>query len=276
VPAIRRYFVRHVVGSALIGLGPMVLAWPAFAAQCGGNFNTFIAAFSREATAQGISQQTIRSAFADLTPDPRVISLDRRQRVFKQSYEQFGPPRIAARIAKARRLMTQHAGLLSRIEKQYGVPGPVLIAIWGLETDFGAGTGKHPVIRAVATLAHDCRRSAMFQRELLAALMIVQRGDLSVAQMRGAWAGELGQTQFLPSSYVKFAVDFDRNGRRDLIGSVADVLASTANYLRGYGWQRSAAWTEGSHNFTVLREWNRAQVYQKTIAAFATALSRER
>jgi lytic murein transglycosylase len=276
VPAIRRYFVRHVVGSALIGLGPMVLAWPAFAAQCGGNFNTFIAAFSREATAQGISQQTIRSAFADLTPDPRVISLDRRQRVFKQSYEQFGPPRIAARIAKARRLMTQHAGLLSRIEKQYGVPGPVLIAIWGLETDFGAGTGKHPVIRAVATLAHDCRRSEMFQGELMAALTIVERGDLSVTEMRGAWAGELGQTQFLPSSYVKFAVDFDGNGRRDLIRSVPDALASTANYLKNYGWERGQPWTEGTENFSVLKAWNKAEVYQKTIALFATRLAQSR
>ncbi|MGH6769608.1 MAG: lytic murein transglycosylase [Xanthobacteraceae bacterium] len=254
----------------------MLLPAAALAAQCGGNFNSFVAAFSREAAAQGISQQVIRSAFAGLTPDPRVISLDRRQRVFKQSYEQFGPPRIAARIAKARRLMSQHAGVLSRIEKQYGVPGPVLIAIWGLETDFGAGTGKHPVIRAVATLAHDCRRSAMFQRELLAALTIVQRGDLGVDQMRGAWAGEIGQTQFLPSSYMKFAVDFDRNGRRDLIRSVPDVLASTANYLRGYGWQRGGSWAEGSHNFAVLREWNRAQVYQKTIAAFASQLARER
>jgi lytic murein transglycosylase len=254
----------------------VLLPAPAFAAQCGGNFNTFIAAFSREAAAQKISPRVIQAAFAELTPDPRVVQLDRRQGVFKRSFEQFGPPRVAARMARAKRLMTQHAGLLARIEQRFGVPGPVLIAIWGLETDFGAGTGKHPVIRAVATLAHDCRRSAMFQRELMAALQIVQRGDYSPAQLRGAWAGEIGQTQFLPSSFVKFAVDFDGNGRRDLIRSVPDVLASTANYLRGYGWQRGQPWTEGSRNFAVLREWNRAQVYQKTIALFATRLARER
>jgi lytic murein transglycosylase len=246
---------------------------PALAAPCGGDFAAFIATFSREAAAQNISQRTITEAFAGITPDPRVIALDRRQGVFRQSFEEFALPRINARIAKARRLLAQHAGLLARIEQRFGVPGPILIAIWGLETDFGAGAGKHPAIQAVATLAHDCRRSAMFQEELMAALTIIERGDMSAAELRGAWAGELGQTQFLPSSYVKFAVDFDGNGRRDLIRSVPDVLASTANYLRGHGWQRGQPWTEGTHNFTVLKEWNKATVYQKTIALFATRLA---
>jgi membrane-bound lytic murein transglycosylase B len=152
----------------------------------------------------------------------------------------------------------------------------VIVAIWGLETDFGTGTGRRPAIPALATLAHDCRRSAMFQAELMAALRIIDRGDLSPAEMRGAWAGELGQTQFLPSSYLKFAVDFDGNGRRDLIRSVPDALASTANYLKGYGWQRAGPWTEGTPNFAVLREWNKAAVYQKTIALFATRLEPSR
>ena len=120
-------------------------AAPARAAQCGGDFNAFLAEFSREAQAQKISPQVIQTAFAGLTPDPRVIQLDRRQGVFKQTFEQFGPPRVAARIAKARPLMGKHAALLSRIEQQFGVPGAVVIAIWGLETDFGVGMGKHPV-----------------------------------------------------------------------------------------------------------------------------------
>jgi lytic murein transglycosylase len=252
-----------------------LLPAPSLAAQCGENFNSFLAEFSREAQANKISPKVIETAFAGLTPDPRVIQLDRRQGVFKQTFEQFGPPRVNARMARAQKLMSKHADLLARVEQQFGVPGPVVVAIWGLETDFGAGMGKHPVVRAVATLAHDCRRTEMFQRELLAALTIVQRGDMSNAQLIGAWAGEIGQTQFLPSSYVKFAVDFDGNGRRDLIRSVPDVLASTANYLRGYGWQRSQPYTEGTKNFAVLREWNRAQVYQKTIALFGTRLSRE-
>jgi lytic murein transglycosylase len=253
----------------------MVLPSAALAAQCGGNFDSFLAEFSREAQAQKISAQVIETAFDGLTPDPRVIQLDRRQGVFKQTFEQFGPPRVNARIAKARQLMTKNAALLSRIEKQFGVPGSVVIAIWGLETDFGVGMGKHPVVRAVATLAHDCRRPEMFQRELMAALTIVNRGDMSNAQLLGAWAGEIGHTQFLPSSYVKFAVDFDGNGRRDLIRSVPDALGSTANYLRGYGWQAGQPWNEGSKNFAVFREWNRAQVYQKTIALFANRLMQE-
>jgi len=251
-------------------------ASPALAASCGGDFDAFIAAFAREAAAQRISQRTIAAALAGLAPDPQVIALDRRQGVFRQSFEQFALPRIDARLAKAQRLLAQHAGLLARIEQRFGVPGPILIAIWGLETDFGTGTGRHPVIRAVATLAHDCRRSEMFQGELMAALAIIERGDLTVAELRGAWAGELGQTQFLPSSYLKYAVDFDGNGRRDLIRSVPDVLASTANYLKGYGWQAGQPWSEGTHNFDVLKAWNKAQVYQKTIALFATRLAETR
>src|SRR5262249_57500718 len=115
---------------------------------------------------------------------------------------------------------------------------------------FGGGLARHPPIGAVAPVAHDRRRSEMFQGELMAALTIVERGDLSITEMRGAWAGELGQTQFLPSNYVKFAVDFDGNGRRDLIRSVPDALASTANYLKGYGWERGQPCAQGPHNFS--------------------------
>ncbi|MPZ40539.1 MAG: lytic murein transglycosylase [Rhizobiales bacterium] len=263
---------RRIAATGLALAMAAFSAMSARAAQCGGDFDAFLSAFSREAAAQKISQRAIQSAFAGLTPDARVIRLDRRQGTFKQSFERFGPPRVNARIARARSLMNRHAAMLRRIEQQFGVPGAVVIAIWGLETDFGGGMGKHPVVRAVATLAHDCRRSEMFQRELMAALTIINRGDMSNAQLVGAWAGEIGQTQFLPSSYVKFAVDFDGNGRRDLIRSVPDALASTANYLRGYGWQRGGALAEGTPNFAVLREWNRAQVYQKTIALFVQRL----
>ncbi len=245
---------------------------PAVAASCGGSFAAFLAEFSREAAAQKVSPRAL-AALDGVAPDPRVIALDRRQGVFRQSFEQFALPRINARMAKAQRLMAQHAALLARIEQRFGVPGAVIVAIWGLETDFGTGSGKRPAIPALATLAHDCRRTGMFQGELLAALRIIERGDMSAGEMRGAWAGELGQTQFLPSSYLKFAVDFDGNGRRDLIRSVPDVLASTANYLKGYGWQRGQPWTEGTQNFAVLKEWNKAAVYQKTIALFATRLA---
>jgi lytic murein transglycosylase len=249
-------------------------AAPALAAPCGGTFETFIGAFKREAAAQGVSQRTLASALADVTDDPRVLALDRGQRrTFQQSFEQFGLPRVAARLAKGTRLMQQHAALLSRIEQRFGVPGAVVIAIWGLETDFGADSGRLSVIRSVATLAHDCRRSERFQSELLAALQILDRGDITSAEMRGDWAGEMGQTQFLPSSYLKFAVDFDGDGRRDLIRSVPDALASTANYLKGYGWQRGAPWSPGSANFDVLLQWNKSQVYSQTVAYFASKLA---
>jgi len=147
-----------------------------------------------------------------------------------------------------------------------------VVAIWALETDFGAVMGKQPALRSLATLAYDCRRSEKFTGELIAALKIIDRGDLTPAEMKGAWAGELGQTQFLASSYLKFAVDFEGNGKRDLIRSVPDVLASTANYLKGYGWQSGAPFDEGSANFAVLSEWNKSPVYQKTIAVFAQRL----
>ena len=247
----------------------------AAAVPCGGDFGNFIAAFSREAASAGVSSRTL-AVLNGIAPDPRVIALDRRQGVFHQSFEQFALHRINERFAKAQRLMAQHSALLSRIEQRFGVPGPILVAIWGLETDFGVAIGNQPAIPALATLAHDCRRSAMFQGELLAALQIIDRGDLSPSELRGAWAGEIGQTQFLPSKYVQFAVDFDGNGRRDLIHSVPDVLASTANYLKGYGWQAGGPWTEGTHNFAVLKEWNKAEVYPRTIALFATRLAEGR
>jgi lytic murein transglycosylase len=164
--------------------------------------------------------------------------------------------------------------VLSRIEETYGVPGEVLVAIWGLETDFGANIGKFPTLRSLATLAYDCRRAETFRGELLDALRIIDRGDLSPSEMRGAWAGEIGQTQFMPSSYIKYAVDFDANGRRDLLRSPPDVLASTANFLVGYGWQKGKDWQPGNPNFPVLEQWNKSAVYARTIAYFATQLAR--
>jgi lytic murein transglycosylase len=171
-------------------------------------------------------------------------------------------------------MLTRHAALLSRIERQFGVPPAVIVAIWGLETDFGVGDmGKLPVIRVLATLAHDCRRSELFQRELIAALQIVQRGHLGLADLRGAYAGEIGQTQFLPSSYIKYGVDYDGNGHIDLRRSVPDVLASTANLLKVNGWQPGADYHAGSANFQAMREWNRSEVYRKTIGLFADRLA---
>jgi lytic murein transglycosylase len=168
--------------------------------------------------------------------------------------------------------MARHAALLGRVEQQFGVPRTIIMAIWTMETDNGGDMGKLPVIRTLATLAHDCRRTELFQRELIAALQVVQRGHLPLRDMLGAYAGEIGQTQFLPSSYIKYGVDFDGNGHIDLRHSVADVLASTANLLKVNGWQAGAPFGEGTANFEAMREWNRSVVYRKTIGYFAERL----
>ena len=250
-------------------------ATPAFAAQCGGDFHTFLERFQREAAAQGISERTIAVAFAGVTQDQKVLAFDRAQRgTFRKTFEQYVATRVGpARLKRGAAMLQRHAALFARIEQQFGVPAPVIVAIWGLETDFGGDTGKLPTVQVLATMAHDCRRTELFQKELMAALQIIERGHLTPEQMRGAYAGELGQTQFLPSSYVKYAIDYDGNGRADLIKSVPDVLGSTANYLRGYGWKRGEGFREGTHNFEVLREWNRALVYRQTIVYFAERLA---
>lgn len=268
-------FLLMLVVRSLVVVAILSFASPALAARCGGDFNSFIAGFSAEAQSAGVSGGTISQALSGVTLDPAVLAFDRRQRyTFNKSFEQYVSTRVGAgRINGGRAMLQRHAALLSKIEQQYGVPRQILVAIWGLETDFGKGDmGKLPVIRTLATLAHDCRRTELFQGELLAALKIVQRGDLTLRDLVGAFAGEIGQTQFLPSSYIKYGVDFDGDGRVDLRHSTADVLASTANLLHSNGFKMGAPYDEGSANFEAMREWNRAVIYRKTIGYYADQL----
>jgi lytic murein transglycosylase len=255
----------------------LLAAGHASAASCGSTaagFDQWLSSFKKEAVASGVSQKTVNSALSGASYDTRVIRLDRNQKPFRQSFDVFMRNRVtASRVSRGASLLKSNAALFARIEKRFGVPGPVLVAIWGLETDYGANTGSMPAIRSLATLAYDCRRSAMFTDELIDALKIVNRGDMSASAMRGGWAGEIGQTQFMPSKYVAYAVDFDGDGRRDLIRSRADVLASTANYLKGYGWQPGGKWTPGSGNFSVIQQWNKSSVYTRTVAYFASKLA---
>jgi lytic murein transglycosylase len=260
-----------------------LLAYPAagIAAQCGSGprrFDAWLQDFKSRAAAHGIKPVTVSLALSGVTYDPTVIHLDRSQHSFKLSFQQFYARRVnGALISRGRSLMRTHRATLDRIEKRYGVPGAVIVAIWGLETHYGAdASARYSILRSLATLAYDCRRSEFFTGQLLDAIRIVGRGDLSPGQLRGGWAGEIGQTQFLPTPYVRYAVDFDGNGRRDLVHSVPDILASTANFLASHGWHRGGSWQPGSANYGVIGQWNNAEVYQRTIAAMATQLDGSR
>ncbi|MET0277499.1 MAG: lytic murein transglycosylase [Pseudorhodoplanes sp.] len=263
-----------IVRFAAAFFATLALAAPAQAAKCGGDYNAFIAEFSREAAKSGISQQVITAGLGNVTFDPAVLAFDRRQRgTFNKTFEQYAATRVGPqRINRAKSMMQKHAALLARVEQRFGVPKELVVAIWTMETDNGADMGKLPVVRTLATLAHDCRRTELFQKELMAALQIVQRGDLPFKDLIGAYAGEIGQTQFLPSSYIKYGVDFDGNGHVDLRHSVPDVLASTANLLRTNGWQTGGSFAMGTPNFGVMREWNRSEVYRRTLHYFAQQL----
>lgn len=267
---------RRLVGTLMVGVAVALSDAPAPAtAPCGtGNFDTWLAGVRTEAAANGISQAAIQAGLNGVTLDQAVLNRDHSQKVFGQSFEEFSLRMVPPRLMRGSNMLKQYGSVLSRIEQAYGVPGEVLVAIWGLETDFGVNTGKFQTLRSLATLAYDCRRADEFRAELMDALRIIDRGDLSPQDMRGAWAGELGQTQFMPSSWMKYAVDFDGNGRRDLLHNVPDVLASTANYLAKYGWQRGKEFEPGKPNFAVLQQWNKSEVYAKTIAYFATQLAR--
>lgn len=253
------------------------LAPGAYAKTCGNGpsgFGRWMADFKQRAAASGVSRRIISSALSGITYDARIVRLDRNQKSFKLSFKQFYARRVGTALVKrARARLATHRALLGRIERDFGVPREVIISIWGLETNFGADVSdRYSIIRSLATLAYDCRRSSFFTPQLVDALRIVDGGHMSAAQMRGGWAGEIGQTQFLPSPYMKFAVDYDGNGRRDLIRSIPDALASTASFLKGHGWQRGQPWGEGTRNFEVLRDWNRAAVYRLTIATMAERL----
>lgn len=210
-----------------------------------GSFEQWLAEFKREAAAQKISASAIAAASPHLKYEQRIINIDRGQRFFAQNFLDFSKKVIPAyRLQKGAQLIKKHDDLFRRIEKDFGVPAPVIVAFWGLESDFGASAGKEPVLPALATLAYDCRRPELFRPRLFDALRMIERGDLRPEEMIGSWAGELGQTQMMTSEYYRSAVDYDGDGHRNLIKSVPDVLASTANYLQHLGWRRGQPWIQ--------------------------------
>lgn len=244
--------------------------------QCGdtgAGFEAWKEAFAEAAIGKGIDPGVARSSLSGLTYSARVISLDRNQQVFRLDFETFYAQRVsAALIARGKRFIRQNRSLLDRIEAEYGVPPEVLVSILALESSFGAHQGNLSIMRSLATLAYDCRRQQFFSAELLDAMRVIERGDLTRAQMIGAWAGEYGMTQFLMSRYYAHATDYDGSGFADLRRSFPDVLASTASVLRADGWRRGQPWTRGTANWRVIETWNRADVYVETIATLAYAL----
>ena len=241
----------------------VMCAGQAMAASCqntNGSYERWLEAFKKDAAAQGISQTVIAAAAPSMTFDPAIIKRDHGQSVFSQSFLQFSDRMVgSSRIPSGMAKMKQYAAVFAKVEAQYGVPAPVLTAFWGLESDFGADFGKYKILSALATLAYDCRRPDFFRTQLLDALRIVERGDQRVEDLIGDWAGEFGGMQFTASDYLKTAVDFDGDGRRDLIHSVPDTLASAANFLVSLGWQRGQPWLQ---EVTVPREmpWDQADL----------------
>lgn len=208
-------------------------------------FGRWLQGFKQQAIAQGISPQTVAAALNGVTYDRKTIARDRAQGVFAQTYLQFVGRMVSNnRMQVGKGKLRKYASTFKKIEQQYGVPGPVLVAYWGLETDFGAFMGKMESIRSLATLSYDCRRPEEFRVQLMDALRVIDRGDLTPRQMRGPAHGEVGQFQFQPSTYYNFAVDYDGDGRRDLVHSAPDSLASAANYLKAKGWQAGQPWLE--------------------------------
>jgi lytic murein transglycosylase len=209
------------------------------------NFDQWLAEFKREAAAQKISASAIAAASPYLKFDQRIINIDRGQRFFAQSFLDFSKKVIPTyRLQKGQQLIKKHDDIFRRIDKDFGVPAPVIVAFWGLESDFGASAGKEPILPALATLAYDCRRPELFRPRLFDALRMIERGDLRPEEMIGSWAGELGQTQMMTSEYYRSAIDYDGDGHRNLIRSTPDVLASTANYLMHLGWKRDQPWVQ--------------------------------
>jgi lytic murein transglycosylase len=210
-----------------------------------GSFDRWLADFKKEAAAQGISASAIAAASPYLVLDQRIIGIDRGQKFFSQTFLEFSDKMLPAyRLQQGGAQIKKYQPIFAREEKEFGAPAAVITAFWGLESDFGGGQGKDHSIKSLATLAYDCRRSEMFRGHLFDALRLIERGDLHAEEMIGSWAGELGQTQMMPSEYLRDAVDYDGDGRRNLIKSVPDVIGSTGKYLAHLGWKRGEPWLQ--------------------------------
>lgn len=236
-------FTRRFLPACSLGL----VAIPALARNARGqeSFAAFLDGVRTEARRNGISANTLNQAFSGLQPNDRVLELDRRQAEFTQTWPQYRDARLSqTRIDAGRRAYAENRALLQAIEARFRVSSRIVVAIWGMETNYGGYTGNFNVIEALATLAWEGRRATFFRAELMAALRILEAGNVRVSRMRGSYAGAMGHPQFMPTSFERLAVDFDGDGRRDIWDSKADALASIANYLgrSGPGWREGEIW----------------------------------
>ena len=207
------------------------------------DFQSWLNSFRIEALKKGISEKTLDHSLSGISPIPRVIQLDRKQPEFTLTFNQYIKRVVTAtRINKARKLYDANKDLLSKVGNKYNVQPRFIVALWGIESDFGRLTGGFKIVPALATLAHDGRRSAFFRSQLFNALKIIDQGHITAQNMKGSWAGALGQVQFMPSSFLAYAVDFDGDGRKNLWGSLGDVFGSAANYLAKSGWKGDETW----------------------------------
>jgi len=234
-------FPRRMLLAAVPTLAAPALAGPAHAQS--DRFDTFLAGVRAEARKAGISQATLDRAFAGVRPNQRVIELDRKQPEFTMTWDRYKTLVISdQRIADGKIAYRANTGLLQAVQGRYGVSPNVIMGIWGLESNFGTKTGGFHVIEAVATLAWEGRRASFFRSELMAALKILQAGDITPDRMTGSYAGAMGQPQFMPTSFIRLAVDFDGDGKRDIWTSKGDVFGSIANYLAKSGWKDGEIW----------------------------------
>src|SRR5688500_7294677 len=241
------------------------------------SFASFLERLIAEARDRGYSDALIRQTLTGLEPLPRVIQQDRTQAELNPGFSRYLSTRLTkAMVSRGRRHAQSHRTLLGRIEKEHDVQRRFLVAIWGLESRYGALTGRTPIFQALATLAWEPRRAEFFRGELFDALTMVQRGHIEAKAMTGSWAGAMGQTQFMPSSYLKFAVDFDKDGRRDIWRSEADALASIANYLKGFDWQGDETWGREVRVSAAARQRISADVEMRTEGCFAVRNMTER
>jgi lytic murein transglycosylase len=237
-----RYLSAAPVVAAVLFVGSAALATDC---RDNGPFEPWLERFKAEAIKQGISRNAIAAAGPYLVFDQRIVNIDHGQRIFAQSFLDFSGKMLPAyRLQQGAAQIKKYQPVFDRAEKQYGVPAAVITGFWGLESDFGTNQGKDNSIKSLTTLAYDCRRADMFRGHLFDGLRLIERGDLQAPDMLGSWAGELGQTQMMPSEYIKWAVDYDGDGKRNLIRSVPDVIGSTANYLVSLGWKRGEPWLE--------------------------------